>query len=72
MILISVWHYFHSHLNRSLHGKQRLIKKGQGRLIHVSDFVKKENGRLIVCNQEGVVVKDAQCIMYPGTGSDLW
>ena len=26
----SIWHYFHSHLNRSLARKQRLIKKGQG------------------------------------------
>jgi hypothetical protein len=72
VIPISAWHYFHSHLNRSLHGKQRLMKKGRGRLIHVSDSVEEENGRLIVCNQEGVVVKDARCITYLGTGSDLW
>ena len=72
MIPISVWHYFHSHLNRSLHGKQRLMKKGQGRLIHVSDFVEEENGRLIICNQEGVMVKDAWCITYLGTGGDPW
>ena len=72
MILISVWHYFHSHLNRSLHGKQRLMKKGWGQLIHVSDFIEEENRHLIIHNQEGVMVKDARCITYPGTGGDLW
>jgi hypothetical protein len=61
VILISTWHYFHSHLNRSLHGKQRLMKKGQGRLSDCMFQIssRKENGRLIICNQEGVVVKDA-------------
>jgi len=48
------------------------MKKGQGRLIHVSDFVEEDNGHLIVCNQEGVVVKDACCITYPGASSDKW
>ena len=72
MIPISVWHYFHSHLNRSLHEKQRLMKKGWGRLIYVSDFVEEENRHLIIHNQEGVMVKDARCITYPGTGGDPW
>ncbi len=48
------------------------MKKGRGRLIHVSDFVEEENRHLIVHNQEGVMVKDAQCITYPGTGGDPW
>jgi hypothetical protein len=48
------------------------MKKGRGRLIHVSDFVEEDNGRLIVRNQEGVVVKDARCITYPGAGGDAW
>ena len=48
------------------------MKKGQGRLIHVSDFVKEDNGCLIVCNQEGVVVKDMHCIIYPGANGDKW
>jgi hypothetical protein len=69
---ISTWHYFHSHSKRAQEGEQRLPKKGQGRLIHVSDFVKEENGRLIVRNQEGIVVKDARCITYPGSGGDPW
>ena len=36
------------------------------------DFVKEENGCLIVCNEEGDVVKDARCIIYPGMGTDAW
>jgi len=70
--LISAWHYFHSYSKRFKEGQQKLPKKGWGRLIHVSDFVEEENGRLIVRNQEGVVVKDARCITYPGTGGDPW
>ena len=48
------------------------MKKGRGRIIHVSDFVEEENGRLIIRNQEGIVVKDAQCIIYPGASGDAW
>jgi hypothetical protein len=58
---ISAWHYFHSHLKRNKDGDQRLMKKGRGRLIHISDFIEEENGRLIVRNQQGIVVKDARC-----------
>ena len=49
-----------------------MMKKGRGRLIHVSDFVEEDNGRLIVRNQEGAVVKDARCITYPGSAGDPW
>jgi len=38
----------------------------------VSDFVEEENGHLIVCNKKGDTVKDAQKIIYLGTGGDLW
>jgi len=48
------------------------MKKGRGRLIHVLDFVEEENSRLITHNEEGVVVKDARCITYPGSGGDTW
>ncbi len=48
------------------------MKKGWGWLIHVSDFVEEENGRLIICNEEGIVVKDARCITYPRSGGDAW
>jgi hypothetical protein len=48
------------------------MKKGRGRLIHVSDFVEEDNGRLIICNQEGAMVKDTRCITYPGSAGDPW
>ena len=48
------------------------MKKGQGRIIHVSDSVEEENGRLIIRNQEGIVMKDARHIIYPGAGGDAW
>jgi hypothetical protein len=38
----------------------------------VSDFVEEENGRLIICNEEGDVVKDTQCIIYLGMGANAW
>jgi hypothetical protein len=58
--------------NRLQEHEQKLLRKGRGRLIHVSDFVEEENGRLIVRNEEGDVVKDARCIIYPGVGGDAW
>jgi hypothetical protein len=53
-------------------GEQKLMQKGRGHLIHVSDFVEEENGWLIVCNEEGVKVKDAHVITYPGSSGDPW
>ena len=58
--------------NRAEHNQQKLLRKGCGRLIHVSDFVEEENGRLIIRNEEGDVVKDTQCIIYLGMGADTW
>jgi len=48
------------------------MKKGRGRLIHILDFVEEDNGCLIIRNQEGIVVKDAHCIMYSGASGDQW
>ena len=59
-------------MERSRPDEQILQKKGRGRIIHVSDFVEEENGRLIVHNEEGDIVKDARCIIYPGSGGDPW
>jgi hypothetical protein len=58
--------------NRLQEHEQKLLRKGRGRLIHVSDFVEEENRRLIVHNEEGDVVKDVRCIIYPGVGGDAW
>jgi hypothetical protein len=48
------------------------MKKGRGRIIHVSDFVEEENGRLIIKDQDGTITKDARCITYPGANGDAW
>jgi hypothetical protein len=57
---------------RKMEGEQKLMKKGQGQLIHVSDFMEEENRCLIICNKGGNVVKDACCIIYPGAQGDPW
>ena len=59
-------------LGRTRKGEQKLMKKGRGQIIHVSDFVKEENGQLIICGEDGSVVKDAHCITYPGAQGDPW
>ena len=59
-------------VERHLPHQQILQKKGCGCIIHISDFVKEENGHLIICNKEGDIIKDAQTIIYPGVGSDPW
>ncbi len=48
------------------------MKKGRGCLIHVSDFVEEDNGRLIIRDEDGTIIKDARCIIYPGSGGDPW
>src|SRR5216684_4419366 len=52
--------------------QQKLMKKGRGQIIHVSDFVEEENGRLIVHNQDGIMIRDAQHVTYPGASGDAW
>lgn len=59
-------------MERLRRGEMKLMKKGRGQIIHVSDFVEEDNGRLIIRNEDGVIVKDAQCITYPGSGGDPW
>ena len=48
------------------------MKKGRGRIIHVSDFVEEENGRLVIRNECGDIIKDARRIIYPGANGDPW
>jgi hypothetical protein len=52
--------------------QQKLMKKGQGRIIHILDFVEKENGHLIICNQDEIMIRDAWHITYPGASSNAW
>jgi len=59
-------------LERSVPDQQKLMKKGRGRLIHVSNFIEEENGQLIICDEDSRVVKDARCITYPGAHGNAW
>jgi hypothetical protein len=47
-----------------------LQKKGHGRLIHVTDFINKADGRLV--DRDGNVVQDTHKIIYPGSNGDAW
>lgn len=51
-----------------------LRKKGRGRLIHVSDFLNPECGRIVIRDKDGNVLEDARVIIYPGGGptGDPW
>ena len=49
-----------------------LQKKSHGCLIHVSDFINEEDGQLVIQDEHGNVVKDAQVIIYPGAKGDAW
>ena len=53
-------------------GEQPLRKKNRGRLIHVSDFINEEDGRLVLLDQDGNILRDAQKIIYPGSNGDAW
>ncbi|PCH34871.1 hypothetical protein WOLCODRAFT_155522 [Wolfiporia cocos MD-104 SS10] len=53
-------------------GEQPLRKKGRGQLIHVSDFICEETGRLVIHGDSGEIVKDARHIIYPGSNADAW
>ena len=52
-------------------GEQPLRKKGRGRLIHVSDFIN-EDGRLVLLDDTGCIIKDACKVIYPGSNGDPW
>lgn len=58
--------------SRLCEGEQPLQKKSCGRLIHVSDFICSEMGRLILRDQDGNIVQDAQKIIFPGANGDPW
>ena len=53
-------------------GEQPLQKKGWGRLIHVSDFFNKEDGWLVLLDESGQVIQDAQKVIYPRANGDHW
>jgi hypothetical protein len=53
-------------------GEQPLRKKGRGRLVHVSDFINEEDGRLVLLDENDQIVRDARKIIYPGANGDPW
>jgi len=53
-------------------GEQLLRKKGRGRIIHVSDFINEEHGRLTLRNPNGEIIKDAHRVIFPGANGDAW
>jgi len=56
-----------------LHSTEQIMpKKSRGRLIHASEFIEPENGRLVVLDKDGEISKEAQQIIYPGSNGDAW
>jgi hypothetical protein len=53
-------------------GSTPLRSKSQGRIIHVSDFINEETGRLVIRNYDGSIKRDARKIIYPGAAGDPW
>ena len=45
---------------------------GWGWLIHISDFINEEDGQLMLLDDNGQILSDAQKIIYPGSNGDLW
>jgi hypothetical protein len=68
----SCWSLIWASCSRLKPGEQLLRKKGCGRLIHVSDFINKEDGRLVLRGPDGTISKDARKIIYPGANGDVW
>jgi hypothetical protein len=68
--LLKIPAYFSYTLLRLHEDQQILQKKGRGCLIHISDWVEEVNGRLVVRNAEGVVIKEARKIIFPGSNGD--
>jgi len=53
-------------------GQQILMKKGRGRLIHISDFINEHNGRLVFHGVDGKMMKEARKVIYPGSNGDKY
>ena len=49
-----------------------LQRKSRGRLIHVSDLINEEDGRLVEHNSDGVIIREARTVIYPGSNGDAW
>jgi len=45
---------------------------GKGCIIHISDFINPERGRLVLHDKDGNITHDARVIIYPGANGDPW
>ncbi|EDR06554.1 uncharacterized protein LACBIDRAFT_300092 [Laccaria bicolor S238N-H82] len=69
----SSFHAFEHTASVWLHSTEQIIpKKDRGRLIHISEYIEAENGRLVVNGPNGEVLKEARQIIYPGSNGDPW
>ncbi len=64
--------FTHEIIIRLREGEQPLQKKGRGRLIHVSDFINSETGRLVLRDSDGNIIRDAHKIIFPDSNADPW
>ena len=53
-------------------GQTILQKKGRGRLVHASEYINPETGRLIYADKDGNILDEARKIIYPGSNGDAW
>ena len=48
------------------------MKKGRGRLIHISDFIYEYNGRLVHKDNDGKMLMEARQVIFPGANGDKY
>ena len=53
----------------SITDQQKMPGKSKGKLVHCSDFIGPD-GRIAICNTEGVITEDARKIIYLGSNRD--
>ena len=58
--------------SRLQEGEQILMKKGCGRLIHVSDFINEHDRHLVARSPNGNITQEARKIIYLGANGDAW
>ncbi|KIJ96421.1 hypothetical protein K443DRAFT_10648 [Laccaria amethystina LaAM-08-1] len=69
----SSFHAFEHTSSIWLHSTEQIMPKiSRGRLIHASEFIEPENGRLVMFGKDGEVIKEACQIIYPGSNGDAW
>src|SRR5882724_9403416 len=49
-----------------------LWTKGQGRLIHILDFINEEDGQLVLLDADGKIIDHVHVLIYPGSNGEPW